>query len=166
MSDEETRSTDPFDLKKLKMLFKLMEQHDVTSVDLQGENQRWRLQRGAGDGVTMVPAYHTSAAMPVAGIPAASASDAGGEAAADSGDGGQTINSPTVGTFYEAPSPDDPPFVKIGARVEPDTIVCIVEAMKVFNQIPAEIGGTITEILVKNGDAVEFGQPLFRVKVN
>jgi acetyl-CoA carboxylase biotin carboxyl carrier protein len=69
-----------------------------------------------------------------------------------------------VGTFYAAATPDDPPFVSIGTRVSPETVVCIVEAMKVFNQIPAEVSGTIVEVLVKNGDSVEFGQPLFRVR--
>jgi acetyl-CoA carboxylase biotin carboxyl carrier protein len=74
------------------------------------------------------------------------------------------IKSPTIGTFYSAPSPEEPAFVEIGSRVTPETTVCIVEAMKVFNQIPAEISGTITEVLVANGDPVEFGQPLFRVR--
>ncbi len=79
-------------------------------------------------------------------------------------DGTVTINSPTVGTFYSSPTPDDPPFVSVGSTVLPETVVCIVEAMKVFNQIPAEVSGTVVEILVKNGDSVEFGQPLFRVR--
>ena len=75
-----------------------------------------------------------------------------------------TINAPTVGTFYSAASPEDPPFVKVGQAVTPESIVCIVEAMKVFNQIPAETSGTIVEVLVENGEAVEFGQPLFRIQ--
>lgn len=83
--------------------------------------------------------------------------------AAPAADAGPVIKSPTVGTFYASPGPDDPPFVSVGSKVGSDTIVCIVEAMKVFNQIPAEMNGTITEILVKDGEAVEFGQPLFRI---
>jgi acetyl-CoA carboxylase biotin carboxyl carrier protein len=79
-------------------------------------------------------------------------------------DGTITINSPTVGTYYSSPTPDDPPFVSVGSRVQPETIVCIVEAMKVFNQIPAELSGTIVAVLAKNGESVEFGQPLFRVR--
>ena len=75
------------------------------------------------------------------------------------------IKSPTVGTFYEAPSPGDPPFVTVGSKVGQDTVVCIIEAMKVFNQITADVNGIVTELLVKNGDAVEFGQPLFRVRL-
>jgi acetyl-CoA carboxylase biotin carboxyl carrier protein len=75
------------------------------------------------------------------------------------------IKSPTVGTYYEAPSPGDPPFVTAGSKVAQDSVVCIIEAMKVFNQITADLNGTVTEVLVKNGDAVEFGQPLFRVRL-
>lgn len=74
------------------------------------------------------------------------------------------IVSPMVGTFYAAPSPEDPPFIKIGDKVEDETIVCIVEAMKLFNEIEAEIKGEIVEVLVKNGELVEYGQPLFYVK--
>jgi acetyl-CoA carboxylase biotin carboxyl carrier protein len=75
------------------------------------------------------------------------------------------IKSPTVGTFYESPSPGEPAFVKIGSVVKAESVVCIIEAMKVFNQIPAEVNGTITAVLAKNGDAVEFGQPLFHVRL-
>lgn len=74
------------------------------------------------------------------------------------------IKSPMVGTFYRAPSPENPPFAKVGGKVAADSVVCIIEAMKVMNEIHAEMTGTITEILVENGDAVEYGQPLFKVK--
>lgn len=74
------------------------------------------------------------------------------------------ITSPMVGTFYAAPSPDAPPYVKVGDKVKTDTIVCIIEAMKLFNEIEAEINGEIVEILVQNGQLVEYGQPLFLVK--
>lgn len=75
-----------------------------------------------------------------------------------------TVNSPMVGTFYRAPAPEAPPFVKVGDGVEPDTIVCILEAMKVMNEIKAEVRGRITEVLIENAQPVEFGQPLFRVE--
>ena len=75
----------------------------------------------------------------------------------------QVIKSPMVGTFYSAPEPDAAPFVKVGDHVGPETVVCIVEAMKVFNQIPAEVSGRIVSVLAENGAPVEFGQPLFRV---
>jgi acetyl-CoA carboxylase biotin carboxyl carrier protein len=77
---------------------------------------------------------------------------------------GITINAPTVGTYYSAASPEDPPFVSVGSVVKADTVICIIEAMKVFNQIQAEKSGRIVEILVENGDAVGFNQPLFRIE--
>ena len=77
---------------------------------------------------------------------------------------GVAIESPMVGTFYGSPDPESPPFINVGDKVTPDTVVCIVEAMKVFSEIKAECSGTVTEISVNNGDAVEYGQVLFRVK--
>ncbi|MFM8219384.1 MAG: acetyl-CoA carboxylase biotin carboxyl carrier protein, partial [Planctomycetaceae bacterium] len=74
------------------------------------------------------------------------------------------IKSPTVGTYYESAAPGEKPFVNVGSKVTAETVVCLIEAMKVFNQITADTSGTIAEILVKNGDPVDFGQPLFRVK--
>ena len=85
-------------------------------------------------------------------------------AAASEAPKGITINAPTVGTFYNRPTPEDEPFVAVGGTVTPDTVVCLIEAMKVFNQITAEKSGRIAEVLVENGDAVEFGQPLFRLE--
>ena len=82
---------------------------------------------------------------------------------ASAGDGGATIESPLLGVFYRAPSPGAPPFVDVGVRVEPDTIVCLIEVMKMMNSVPAGVAGTIAEIHVENAEAVEYGQPLFRV---
>jgi acetyl-CoA carboxylase biotin carboxyl carrier protein len=96
------------------------------------------------------------AAVPSSGQPAG--------AAAIQDTGLEQIKSPLVGTFYAAPSPDSEPFVEVGTKVESQTVVCIVEAMKVMNEIKAEINGTVVQILVKNGQAVEYGQPLFKVK--
>ncbi|HIK90531.1 MAG TPA: acetyl-CoA carboxylase, biotin carboxyl carrier protein, partial [Planctomycetes bacterium] len=84
--------------------------------------------------------------------------------AAPAAPAGVTIDAPTVGTFYSSPTPEEPTFVNVGSTVQPDTTICIIEAMKVFNQIPAEKAGRIIEVLVANGDAVEFGQPLFRIE--
>ncbi|HUG91547.1 MAG TPA: acetyl-CoA carboxylase biotin carboxyl carrier protein [Planctomycetaceae bacterium] len=162
MSDESTAAgpPEPFDLGKLRELVELMEKHGLTEVNLRRGDQRWRLRRGPQEIVSMVPAQPAYSLPPSATNPAAPPAPADVPAAAV----GLLIKSPTVGTFYAAASPDDPPFVSIGARVDPETTVCIVEAMKVFNQIPAEVSGTIVEVLVKNGDPVEFGQPLFRVR--
>lgn len=157
MADENQSSRGPVDLDRLTELIELMEAHGLTEVDVQNGEQRWKLRRGPQDVMQMVPSGSYAAApppAPVAGVGEAEVVD----------DGTIEITSPTVGTFYASPTPDDPPFVKIGSKVSSDTIVCIVEAMKVFNQIPAEVSGTITEVLVKNGDPVEFGQPLFRAR--
>ena len=85
-------------------------------------------------------------------------------AAAAGGDGGLTIEAPMLGVFYRAPSPGAPPFVDVGTSVEADTIVCLIEVMKMMNSVAAGVAGTIVEIHVENADAVEYGQPLFRVE--
>lgn len=163
MSDAEKPQDAPFDFDKLVQLVKLMETHGLTEVSLRRGDQKWRLRRGIDFGAN---AGSSGAAIPPApqATTAPNAPIATSQPAAPPADGTITINSPTVGTFYSAPTPDDSPFVSIGSRVSPETVVCIVEAMKVFNQIPAEVSGTIVEILVKNGDSVEFGQPLYRVR--
>ena len=138
--------TGPFDLGALRQLVRMMERHGLSEVSLKSGETQWKLRRGPEVVTTLgaPAAYPTTPAAPVpspaAAPPAAPAYD------------GLVIKSPTVGTFYSAASPDDPPFVNVGSRVEPDTIVCLVEAMKVFNQIPAEVSGVISEVLVKNGD--------------
>lgn len=166
MSEETNRVSDtggePFDLEKLQTLMELMEKHGLTELSLKNSGQVWRLRRGSHEVVPMMMAAPQAYAPPQhqAAVPAPIAGDAQPKAPADMG---LVIKSPTVGTFYSAPGPDDPAFVSVGSKVRPDTTVCIVEAMKVFNPIPAEVSGTITAILVNNGDAVEFDQPLFRL---
>lgn len=160
MLEHETPDDAPFDLSKLLQLVELMEKHGLTEVSLQRGDQKWKLRRGPEPGTPIVTAAFPSAASSLPN-PGAAASPA---AARPENDGTVTINSPTVGTFYSAATPDDPPFVSVGTPVQPETTVCIVEAMKVFNQIPAEVSGTVVAVLVNNGDSVEFGQPLFRVR--
>jgi acetyl-CoA carboxylase biotin carboxyl carrier protein len=143
-----------------------MEKFDVSEVNLQNEEESWKIRRGpryAAPTFTQgfAPAPMMQAA-PVAAPAAASAPAAA--AAAPAAPVGITINAPAVGTFYSAASPEDPPFVSVGSVVKPDTVICIIEAMKVFNQIQAEKSGRILEILVENGDAVGFNQPLFRIE--
>ena len=165
---KETGSTNPYDLDRIRELVTLMEKHGLTTVDLQGgDGTRVRLSRGGEQSHFVshapMPAMMMPAAMHPAGVAQAPAAPAAPAAAAK--EEGTFIKSPTVGTFYGSPSPGEEPFVKVGSKVSASTTVCIIEAMKVFNQIPAELDGTITEVLAKNGDAVEFGQPLFRVKL-
>jgi acetyl-CoA carboxylase biotin carboxyl carrier protein len=152
----------PFDLDKLKQLVEMMESHGLTEVHLRRGDEQWRLRRGPE--VVQVPQQYAPAPVQMAAAPAPAASSAAPAAAPAADAGLIDIKSPTVGTFYAAPSPGEPAFVSVGSVVTPETIVCLLEAMKVFNQIPAEVSGTITAILVKSGDAIEFGQPLFRVK--
>ena len=159
-----------FDLERVRELIEMMEKHGVTEVNLRKADERWVLRRGPAEVINMMapggyappPSY--APAPQAHHAPAPQAAAASTPATAPAAVDGPVVKSPTVGTFYGAPSPGEPAFVKVGSTVKPDTVVCIIEAMKVFNQIPAEISGTITEVLVNNGDAVEYGQPLFRVK--
>jgi acetyl-CoA carboxylase biotin carboxyl carrier protein len=171
MSDSVPPGDAPFDLDKLKQLVEMMESHGLTEVNLRRGDEQWRLRRGPREVIHAAPAQYAPQQFAPAPAPVAAhapapavAPAAAAPAATAEASGLIDIKSPTVGTFYAAPSPGEPPFVSVGSVVTPETIVCLIEAMKVFNQIPAEVSGTITAILVKSGDAVEFGQPLFRVK--
>lgn len=162
MADEAPTSNESFNLEKLKELIELMEKHDLTDVHLRHGAEQWRLRRGpqvvaAAPQVPVAP----PAPAPAAAAPAAPAPEA---APAPAASNLLEVKSPIVGTFYSSPTPEDPAFVAVGSKVTADSVVCIVEAMKVFNQITADVSGTIEEILVSNGDPVESGQVLFRVK--
>ena len=156
----------PFDLDKLQQLVEMMEKHGLSEVHLRRGDEQWRLRRGAKEAPQLLHAQPTFYAppqpQPVAA--AATAPPTVPAPAADSNAGGLTIKSPTIGTFYATPAPTDPPFVTVGSVVTPETVVCTIEQMKVFNQIQAGVSGTITAVLVKSGDAVEFDTPLFRYK--
>ncbi len=159
-----------FPVDQIRELAELMEKHDLSEINLRSADHHWRIRRGAA----FVASDALAGALPAASVaspapatpPPSTSAETGPPAAAESkkDEEGVFIKSPTVGTFYAAPSPEDPPFVTVGSHVEPDTIVCIIEAMKVFNQIPAEVRGTIVEVLVENGQPVEYNQPLFRVR--
>jgi acetyl-CoA carboxylase biotin carboxyl carrier protein len=160
------------DLKEIKNIVELMTRNGLTEFDWDKGDQKLRIKRGPE-----TPAVVTSvapAALPVAIPPmmmnpvaAAAAAPAPGAApgAAPAPDPTtREIVAPMVGTFYRSPSPDSPPYIEVGKEITPDTVVCIIEAMKVMNEIKAEIAGTITEVLAESGKPVEFGKPLFRVK--
>ena len=157
MTEAASSGNTPFDLDRLQQLVEMMEKHGLSEVNLRRGDEQWRLRRGAREVVQAAPPP-----MPIA-QPAAHAAPASAAAPAEPS-GLIDIKSPTVGTFYASPSPGEPAFVTVGSIVTSETIVCLLEAMKVFNQIPAEVSGTITAILVKSGDAIEFGQALFRVR--
>jgi acetyl-CoA carboxylase biotin carboxyl carrier protein len=144
--------TDIFDVKKVTKLIELMKEHDLAEIDLKQGDTAVRLKRG-GDVV-----------MAAAPAPRPAPAAAGAAEAAPAADEKMLIiTSPMVGTFYRASSPEAAPFVKVGDRIGPEKTVCIVEAMKVFNEIPAGVSGQVVAILVENGAPVEFGQPLIKV---
>lgn len=154
---------DIFDVRKIRRLVQLMQEHDLSEIDLRQGDMRVQLRRDK-EPAAVVAAPPRSAA-PAAPTPAeveASRPAAPPSAAADD-EHITLIKSPMVGTFYAAPDPESPHYVNVGDPVGPETIVCIVEAMKVFNEIPAETSGKIVGVLVENGESVEFGQPLFKV---
>jgi acetyl-CoA carboxylase biotin carboxyl carrier protein len=156
MSNPGPGAGDIFDVKKVRRLVEMMKEHDLAEIDLRQGDQRVRIRRGGEPVVTTaapVPIYAAASSAPPA-EPKGSIAPSGDLA---------VIKSPMVGTFYVASSPDVPPFVKVGDHVGPESIVCIIEAMKVFNEIPAEISGQIAAVLVENGAPIEFGQPLFKV---
>ncbi len=137
------------DLQKVKELIELMKANDLIEIEVVDGDSKILLRRPG----TVQPPPLVSAAPPVSSAAPVS-EDAGLE----------SIKSPIVGTFYQASNPDSAPYVKISDRVNPDTVVCVVEAMKVMNEIKAEIDGTIVEICCKDGQAIEFGQVLFKVR--
>ena len=158
MPENSTEPTEPLDVRTIRHLVRLMKQYDLTAIDIIEGATKIRLRR-RGVETAVVPLVAASSALPAAPPPVAPPRPELAPAAPT----GLVIESPMVGTYFASSAPDAPPFVSVGSIVRPDTIVCIIEAMKVFTEIPAGVSGTITEILVKNGQSVEFGQPLFRV---
>ncbi|HEB60499.1 MAG TPA: acetyl-CoA carboxylase biotin carboxyl carrier protein [Phycisphaeraceae bacterium] len=160
------------DNRRLKDLIRMMVDNDLTEIDISDEKESIVLRRDKEPVAYYPPMPFAGAPMPQppvgqaspgGGDPAAGAAG-GGEKAADDETGLVAVTSPMVGTFYAQPKPDAPPFVSVGSEVKPDTVVCLVEAMKVFNEIQAEVEGVIEKVLVSNADPVEFGQKLFLVR--
>ncbi len=149
------------DNKRVKDLIKLMSDHGLTEIELVEDKAKIRLKRDfAPVGMPMAGAP-MMAQQPMMAPQSANAAPAV-EPAVD--EGLVAIKSPMVGTFYTAANPDSDPFVKMGSTVGKETVVCIIEAMKVFNEIRSEVSGVVTKMLVQNGQVVEFNQPLFMVK--
>jgi acetyl-CoA carboxylase biotin carboxyl carrier protein len=162
VADDVSRGPGPFDVQTIKSLVALMSRHDLSEIDLREGELRIRLRRGV-HGPAPAPG---PAAAPAQPAPAHAAVVPADRPEADRpGKTLHLIKSPTPGTFYARPKPDAEPYVRVGARVTPTTVVCQIEAMKIFNEIQAECSGVITEILVENQQPVEYDQPLFRVDV-
>jgi acetyl-CoA carboxylase biotin carboxyl carrier protein len=151
------------DLKDIKAIIDLMKKNSVSEFEMEKEGFKIRLKRNGGgpglqyDEVAQI-AYATQPAAVLAPGPAGAAPATAPVAS------GIEIKSPMIGTFYRSPSPESAAYVEIGAEVGPETVVCIIEAMKVMNEIKAEVKGVITEVLLDNAKPVEFGQPLFKVR--
>jgi acetyl-CoA carboxylase biotin carboxyl carrier protein len=150
------------DIKEIRQLVKLMVDNDLGELDIADGDKKVSLRRNAG-GAPVVTAAPVLQAPQVAAAPAPQAAQAPAEPAKPA-ENLLEVKSPMVGTFYSAPSPDSDPYVTAGANVADDSVVCIIEAMKVMNEIKAECSGTIVEVCVKNAQPVEYGQVLFRVR--
>ena len=161
MSDSDSGPSQVFELERIRNLLELMQEFDLREVDLREGEQRIRLSRGMEPTpVSYPPAAHTN---PVAAAGGTSSSVSAAAVALGEGPNIVYIKSPMVGTFYSRPNPNTASYVKIGERVEPDKTVCIIEAMKVFNEIPAEVSGRVVAVLVNDEEPVEFGKPLFKI---
>jgi acetyl-CoA carboxylase biotin carboxyl carrier protein len=157
---EERDKPRPFDVKTIRYLVRLMSRHDLSEIDLTWGDERIQLRRGprvVGAAPAPPPAAHAPAPVQhqAAPAPPAQAEQPARKLA--------EIRSPTVGTFYAQREPGTPPFVKVGDRVSPSTVVCLIEAMKVFNEVQADCSGVIVEVCVNNKDFVEYNTVLFRV---
>jgi acetyl-CoA carboxylase biotin carboxyl carrier protein len=154
------------DLKDIKAIIDLMKKNSITEFELERQDSKIRLKRGLNGGSSAA----SDEPLPVISVPMVAAQAALPQATAavppPSATGELEIKSPMIGTFYRAPSPEAGSYVEVGGEVHPDTVVCIIEAMKVMNEIKAEVKGVITQILVENAKPVEFGQPLFKVRPN
>lgn len=163
------------DIRKVKKLIELLEESNLTEIEIVEGEESVRLSRGGNAGAPQVsymlppqaapaaPAASAPAAAP-ASAPAAAPKPAAAPAAADDLPEGDVLRSPMVGTYYSSPSPDADPFVSLGQKVSEGETLCIIEAMKMFNQIEAESSGTIVAILAESGQPVEFDQPLFVIR--
>jgi acetyl-CoA carboxylase biotin carboxyl carrier protein len=152
------------DLKDIKAIIDLMRKNSVTEFELEKDDFKIRLKRGPNGGSPAVgpddPAVLAYAPPPIAAAPVPAPPPP--PIAPPSNE--VEIKSPMIGTFYRAPSPESAPYIEVGAEVQPDTVVCIIEAMKVMNEIKAEAKGVITQVMVENAKPVEFGQPLFKIR--
>ena len=154
--EKKLKSSEREAFRLIEEMLQLMESRGLVELEMEHQGLRIRLKKAMTSQNPQVVEYVTGVAQPVA--PAASAK---------TGAEGQRlvgIKSPMVGTFYRAPAPDAPPFAEVGQDVEVGQVVCIIEAMKLMNEIKSEVAGRIMEVLIQNGDPVEFGQPLFSVE--
>jgi acetyl-CoA carboxylase biotin carboxyl carrier protein len=170
VADDNRDSPRPFDVRTVEYLLKLMTEHELAEIELKEGDQRIRLRKVSAHPAAFLPAPTSYLAPAHQMVPNPAPATGSAPAAQPSAAAAPTarnlseIKSPMVGTFYSRPKPDKPDFVSAGAAVKPDTVVCLIEAMKLYNDIKAEVSGKIAEVCVNNGDFVEFNQVLFRVE--
>ena len=156
------------DLKDIKAIIDLMKKNSVSEFELEKQDFKIRLKRGPSNGGGTSVSYEDAPVLtyvqPQLGVPAPGVAVPTPAALAASLE--LEIKSPMIGTFYRAPSPESASYIEVGAEVNPETVVCIIEAMKVMNEIKAEAKGIITQVMVENAKPVEFGQPLFKLRPN
>ena len=153
------------DIRKVKKLIELLEESNIDEIEIKEGEESVRISRNGAQAMMTAPApmYAHPAAPAPAPVPAATAATAESPADTTPGTSGHVVKSPMVGTFYRAPAPTSPSFAEVGQTVKVGDVICIVEAMKMMNQIEADKSGTIEAILVENGEPVEFDQPLFSI---
>jgi acetyl-CoA carboxylase biotin carboxyl carrier protein len=152
------------DLKDIKAIIDLMKKNSITEFELERQDSKIKLKRGLNGGVPAAqydepPITNVVPVLPIIGAAPTAAAQPVATGEID-------IKSPMIGTFYRAPSPEAGNYAEVGTEVNADTVVCIIEAMKVMNEIKSEVKGVVTQVLVENGKPVEFGQPLFKVRPN
>lgn len=155
------------DIRKVKKLIELLEESGIAEIEIHEGEESVRISRGS-TGSSPVPAVgHLPAAAPAAGDAFKAHMHVEEHASKDNyADTGHVITSPMVGVFYSSPTPDEPPFVSKGQEVKKGETLCIIEAMKIMNQIDSDVAGKVLKTLVENGEAVEYGQPLFVIEEN
>ena len=151
------------DLKDIKAILELMRKNSVSEFELEKQDFKIRLKRGV-NGTGTVATYEEAPTVLTYVPPAGAAAPVPPPLTAAAASTELEIKSPMIGTFYRAPSPEAAPYTEVGMEVSPDTVVCIIEAMKVMNEIKAEAKGVITQVMVENAKPVEFGQPLFKLR--
>jgi acetyl-CoA carboxylase biotin carboxyl carrier protein len=152
------------DIKDIKAIIDLMKKNSITEFELERQDSKIRLKRGTNGGTPVVQYDELATAGSVSVLPPVTVAPAPVGTPPLPVSNEIEVKSPMIGTFYRAPSPEAANYIEIGAEINPESVVCIIEAMKVMNEIKAEVKGVITQVLVENAKPVEFGQPLFKVR--
>ena len=155
------------DIRKVKKLIELLEESGIAEIEIHEGEESVRISRGATSSAVAPSISHVPVAAPAAGDSFKAHMNVEEHASKDNyADTGHVITSPMVGVFYSSPSPDDPPFVSKGQEIKQGEVLCIIEAMKIMNQIESDVAGKVIKVLADNGEAVEYGQPLFVIEEN